>query len=61
MFFYQVYKTSNITEYLRVIWKLTILTWKNLHLTEFSTKIHWNLWLAASDVFHMFMQQIKFF
>ena len=56
MFFYQVYKTSNITEYLRVIWKLTTLTWKDLHLTEFSTKIHWNLWLAASDVFHMFMQ-----
>ena len=26
--------------------------------TEFSTKIHW---MAASDVFHMFTQSIKFF
>ena len=30
---------------------LTILTGKNLYFTEFSTKIHWNLRLAASDVF----------
>ena len=40
---------------------LTILTWKNLCFTEFSTKIHWNTRLAASDVFLMFTQSIKFF
>ena len=40
---------------------LTILTWKNLCLAEFSTKIHWNTRLAASDVFHIFIQSIKFF
>ena len=33
---------------------LTILTWKNLCFTEFSTKTN-------SDVFHMFTQSIKFF
>ena len=38
----------------------TYLT-KNLCFTEFSTKIHWNTKLAASDVFHMFTQSIKFF
>ena len=31
---------------------LTILTGKNLCFTEFSTKIHWKIRLAASDVFH---------
>ena len=45
---------------------LTILNkWKKLRkklcFTEFSTKIHWNTRLAASDVFHMFIQSIKFF
>ena len=40
---------------------LTILTGKNFYFTEFSTKIHWNTRLAASDVFHMFTQSIKFF
>ena len=40
---------------------LTILPWKNLNFTEFSTKIHWNNMLAASDVFRMFTQSIKFF
>ena len=40
---------------------LTILAWKNLCFTEFSTKIHWNTRLAAADVFHMFTQSIKFF
>ena len=40
---------------------LTILTWKNLGFTEFSTTIHWNKRLAAFDVFHMFTQSIKFF
>ena len=38
---------------------LIILTWKNLRFTEFSTKIHWNARLAASDIFHMFTQSIK--
>ena len=40
---------------------LTILTWKNLYFTEFSTIIDWNARLAASDVFHIFTQSIKFF
>ena len=40
---------------------LTIHTWKNLCFTEFSTKIYWNAKLAASDVFHMSTQSIKFF
>ena len=40
---------------------LTILTWKNLCFIEFSTKIHRNTRLAASDVFHVFTQSIKFF
>ena len=40
---------------------LTIFTGKNLCFTEFSTKIHWNTKLAASDFFHMFTQSIKFF
>ena len=40
---------------------LTTLTWKNLCITELSTKIHSNTRLAASQVFHMFMQSIKFF
>ena len=55
-------------EWLRIYWfrsvyflALMILTWKNLFLTEFSTKIHWNTRLAASDTFHMFTQSIKFF
>ena len=39
----------------------TILTWKNLCFTEFSAKILWNTRVAASDVFHMFTQSIKFF
>ena len=34
---------------------------ENFCFTEFSTKIHWNTRLAASDVFHMFTQSIKFF
>ena len=33
---------------------LTILTWKNLYFTEFSTKNHWNTRLAASDDCHGF-------
>ena len=40
---------------------LTIFTGKNLCFTEFSTTIHWNSSLAASDVFHMFTQSIKSF
>ena len=40
---------------------LTILTSNNLCFTEFSANIHWNTRLAASDVFHMFTQSIKFF
>ena len=40
---------------------LTILTAKNFCFTEFSTKINWNTRLAASDVFLMFTQSIKFF
>ena len=39
---------------------LTILTEKNVCFTEFSTKIHWNTMLAASDVFHIFTQSINF-
>ena len=34
---------------------------KNLCFTEFSTKIHWSASLAASDVFYMFTQSMKFF
>ena len=34
---------------------------EELGFTEFSTKIHRNTRLAASDVFHMFTQSIKFF
>ena len=40
--------------------ELTILTGRNLCFTEFSTNIHRNTRLAASDVFHMFPQSIKF-
>ena len=40
---------------------LMIHTGKNLCFIEFSTKIHWNKWLAASDVFRMSTQWIKFF
>ena len=40
---------------------LTILTGKNWCFTNFSAKIHWNTRLAASDVYHMFTQSIKFF
>ena len=40
--------------------ELTILTWKNFCFTEFSTKIHWNTRLAASDIFHMFTQLSSF-
>ena len=29
------------------------------HFTEFSTKIHWSISLAASNLFHMFTQSIK--
>ena len=32
-----------------------------MYFTEFSTKIHWNTRLVASDVFHMFTQSVKFF
>ena len=39
---------------------LTILTWKNLHFTEFSTKIHWDTRLAASDVFLLLSQLSSF-
>ena len=39
---------------------LTILTWKNLCFTEFSTKIHWNARLAASDVFRLNNQLSSF-
>ena len=34
---------------------------KNLCSTEFSTKIYWSTRLAASYIFHMFAQSIKFF
>ena len=44
-----------------IFFELTILKGKNLYFTEFSTKIHCNTRLAASDVFHMFTQPIKFF
>ena len=37
---------------------LMILTWKNLPFTE---ELHSNSRLAASNVFHMFTQSIKFF
>ena len=40
-----------------LVFVLTILTWKNLCFTE---KIHWNTRLAASSIFHMFTQSIKF-
>ena len=40
---------------------LTILTWKNSHLIEFSTKIHWNIRLAAFDDFHMLHNQLSSF
>ena len=40
---------------------LRILTWKNLCFTEFSTKIHWNKRLTASDVFHMFTKSLSLF
>ena len=46
---------------MRFIEQLRIHTGKNLCFTEFSTKIHRNTRLAASDVFHMFTQLIKFF
>ena len=39
---------------------LTILTWKNMRFSEFSTKNHSNTRLAACDVFHMFTRSIKF-
>ena len=39
----------------------TILTGKNLCFTEFSTDIHSNTRLAASNVFHILTQSIKFF
>ena len=35
------------------------MTEKNLYFTEFSTKIHCNTRLAASDAFHVFTQSIK--
>ena len=35
-------------------YNLKILTSKNLRFTEWSTKIHLNTRLDASDVFHMF-------
>ena len=31
----------------------TILTWRSLWSTEFSTKIHWNIRLVTSDFYHM--------
>ena len=34
---------------------------QELVLYEFRTKIHWNARLAASDVFLMFTQSVKFF
>ena len=40
---------------------LTIPTGENLCFIEFSTKNHWNTKLAASEVFHIFTQSIKFF
>ena len=40
---------------------LTILTRKNFSLTEFSTKIHRNTRSGASDVFHMFTNQLSSF
>ena len=33
----------------------------HMEVTEFSTKIQRSIRLAASDVFHMFTQSIKFF
>ena len=47
-------KQSRISKFL-----LTILTGKNLCFTEFSTKIHSNTKLAASDVFHMFTRSFN--
>ena len=42
--------------------QLTIFTWnKNLCFAGFSTKFIENTRLAASNVFHMFTQSIKFF
>ena len=53
---------SSLYIQLRIVSKrLTILAWKNLCFTKFSTKIHWITRLTASDVFHMFTQSIKFF
>ena len=40
---------------------LTMHTGKNLCFTEFSTKIHRNTWMAASNIFHIFSQSIKLF
>ena len=42
----------------------SILTWKNLWFTEFSTKTHWITRLAASDVFFFFIclhNQLSYF
>ena len=47
--------------YITISDKLNDTHGKNLCFTEFSTKIHWNTRLAASNVFHMFKQSIKFF
>ena len=40
---------------------LTILVWKNLCFTKFSTKIHWNTRLAASEVFICWHSQLSSF
>ena len=39
---------------------LTILTWKNFCFNEFSTKIHWNTRLAASDVFQFLLIALSY-
>ena len=39
---------------------LTILTWKNFCFNEFSTKIHWNARLAASDVFQFLLIALSY-
>ena len=39
---------------------LTILTWKNFRFNEFSSKIHWNARLAASEVFQVLLIPLSY-
>ena len=50
-----------LKEKFQCIVPLTILTWKNLGFTEFSTKIRWNTRLAASDVSICLHNQLSYF